>query len=74
MQGWYTSVTLFLLCTTAQAQRSLQADFKAQRVGKIWIEPLATSKLLHSSHSHTKEMLVQKACWADMPYVCWGEH
>ena len=42
--------------------------------GKSWVEPLATSKLLHSSHSHIKGKSTLKACWADMPCVCWGEH
>ena len=44
-------------------QYSLQANSKARWEGKIWVEPLATSKLLHSSHSHIKEK------WADMPCV-----
>ena len=51
-----------------------QTNFKAWWEGEIWVEPLATSKLLHSSHSHIKEKSVLKACWTDMPYVCWGEH
>ena len=35
---------------------------------------MATSKLLESPYSHIKGNSVLKACWADMPYVCWGEH
>ena len=55
-------------------QCSPQVNFKAWWEGKIWVEPLATSKLLHSSHFHIKGRSKLKACWADMPCVCWGEH
>ena len=36
--------------------------------------PVAISKLLESPYSHIKGNSVLKVCWADMPYVCWGEH
>ena len=35
---------------------------------------MTTSKLMDSPHSHSKGNSVLKGCWADMPYVCWGEH
>ena len=25
-------------------------------------------------HSHIKEKNALKACWANVPYICWGEH
>ena len=40
----------------------------------IWVESVATSKPLDSPHSHIKRKSVLKACQADMPQVCWGEH
>ncbi len=30
-------------------------------------------KAFGRSHSHIKEISVLKACWADVPQVCWGE-
>ena len=45
-----------------------------QSGGKIWVGPVATSKVLNSPHSHIKGMSSLKACWADMPYVYWEEH
>ena len=41
---------------------------------KFGLELLVMSKLLYSSHSHIKGKSILKACWADMPWVCWGEH
>ena len=38
----------------------------------VW--PMVISKLLTSFPSHIKEKSVLKACRADMPQVCWGEH
>ena len=40
----------------------------------ILVEPVATSKLnMDPPHSYIKGNPVLKACWANMPYVCWGE-
>ena len=36
------------------------------------VEPQATSKLLHLSHSHIKGKSIFNAYWADMPYVSWA--
>ena len=42
------------------------------------MEPVDTSKTkmkeLGFPHSHIKRNFVLKACWANMPYACWGEH
>ena len=54
--------TLYHTLLCYQQQCSPQANFKARREGEIWVEPLATSKPLHSSHSHIKEKSVLKAC------------
>ena len=35
---------------------------------------MATLRLLESPYLHIKENSVLKAYWADVPYVCWGEH
>ena len=56
-----------------QSQCSPQAKFKACQ-GILWVEAVTTSKLLESPYSYIKVNSVLKACWADMPYVCWGEH
>ena len=63
-----------ILKFTTSEQYSPQANFKAWRLGKIWVKPQATSKQLYSSHSHIKGKSILKACWADIPYICWGEH
>jgi hypothetical protein len=34
--------------------------------GMVWVEPVATSKLLGYLH---KENSILKACWPDMPYI-----
>ena len=31
-------------------------------------------KAIIFSHTHIKRKSILKACWANMPYVCWGEH
>ena len=42
--------------------------------GIVWAGPVITPKLLDSPHSYIKRNSVLKSCWADIPYVCWGEH
>ena len=54
-------------------QCSPQAKFKACQ-GILWVEAVTTSKILESPYSYIKVNSVLKACWADMPYVCRGEH
>ena len=34
----------------------------------------STLKLIDPPLYHIKGKSVMKACWADMPYNCWGEH
>ena len=43
-------------------------------LGGNFLEAMVTLKLLEPPYSHIKGNSVLKACWAEMPYVCWGEH
>ena len=40
---------------------------KVRQWSILWVEAVATSKLLESPYSHIKGNSVLKACWADMP-------
>ena len=58
------------VCTTVFSPRTIQGMMGGCGLGVA----CATPKHLASFPSHIKEKSVVKACRADMPYVCWGEH
>ena len=41
--------------------------------GIVQVEPVATAKLMDYSFFNIKGKFILKACWTDLPYVCWGE-
>ena len=47
---------------------------KAYLEGVVWVEHATTSKLLALPNSHIKEKSIPKTYWANIPYICWGEH
>ena len=55
-------------------QGSPQEDFKGCREGNFLYDQASTSKLIDPPLYHIKGKSVMKACWADMPCNCWGEH